>query len=852
MKFARFVCVFILFAVTTVLAQTNPVPFVNQPLVPTAVAPGGPGFTLTVNGTGFVSTSTINWNGTPLATTFVNSSQLTATVPAANIATASTASITVSSPSPGGGTSNVLFFQISAPTTLQFTFFAETQGVAQQAIVADFTGNGNLDFAINACFGQNDCPIIVYLGNGAGLFQNIDQDFQAVNAFADGDFNGDGKLDLVGTNCIDGEQICTLYILLGNGDGTFSPYGNGITLPFYSGLVETGDFNGDGKLDVAIAPQTSTGGVYVFLGNGDGTFQNALISNVGTLSTFGGVGDFNGDGKLDLMGVLTSNQLAFLQGNGDGTFQAPTTYYSVGADTGTILAADLNGDGKLDLVTVQGSPTNTFTVFLGNGDGTFQPQTPSPVSSLNPAGAIGDMNADGKLDLVLSSNTQTLILPGNGDGTFQTPVAASYPSTSSAIGDFNNDGKPDLVLVAYGYLLQQVPVANLDPSTTISFGSQMLGTTSPPYPIMLSNAGSAPLIVSSMTITGANPNDFAFKSFCGLTPTLQTYDHCQINVTFTPTAAGSRAASFTVASNGIGSPTSVGLAGNGVAPPPLPYLSPTSVTFPSQYVGTSGLPQSVTLTNPASTALVISNVTATPADFAPLSTCGSTLAAGASCSIGVFFDPTTSGTRNGTLTVTDNATNSPQTATLTGTGQDFSLAPGSQSSATVSPGQSASYKVSVAPDGGFDQTVTLSCTGAPTQSTCSVSPSSVKLSGSTATATVTVTTSGGSAGLTQPINGPGSNMFGLWVALSGALGLAMMLSLRRWRRELRPRLLYGLAFLCLVSVGITMSACGGGGGSGGSGGGGTQAGTYNLTVTGTFTSGSTNLTHKTSLTLVVQ
>jgi hypothetical protein len=93
-------------------------------------------------------------------------------------------------------------------------------------------------------------------------------------------------------------------------------------------------------------------------------------------------------------------------------------------------------------------------------------------------------------------------------------------------------------------------------------------------------------------------------------------------------------------------------------------------------------------------------------------------------------------------------------------------------------------------------------------------------------------------------------MFGLWVALSGALGLAMMLSLGRWGRERRPRLLYRLAFLCLLSAGVTMSACGGG--NSGGGGGGTQAGTYNLTVTGTFTSGLTNLTHKTNLTLVVQ
>jgi len=103
------------------LAQSNPVPFVNQPLVPSAIAPAGPSFTLTVNGTGFVSGSVVNWNGTPLSTTFVSDSQLTATVPASNIATPSTSSITVSSPSPGGGTSNVLFLAVAAPeTSVQF------------------------------------------------------------------------------------------------------------------------------------------------------------------------------------------------------------------------------------------------------------------------------------------------------------------------------------------------------------------------------------------------------------------------------------------------------------------------------------------------------------------------------------------------------------------------------------------------------------------------------------------------------------------------------------------------------------------------------------------------------------
>jgi hypothetical protein len=464
-----------------VLAQTNAVPLVNQPLVPTAVAPGGPSFTLTVNGTGFVSTSTINWNGTPLATTFVSSSQLTATVPAANIAKGSTASITVSSPAPGGGTSNVLFFAVSAPTTLQFTSFPSNTGVGAldttQPLAADFNRDGKLDFGlINEFPDENAQTIYTFLGNGDGTFQPLQFTYAFSEWWAVGDFNGDGIPDVAGTWCtIEPELECYLFIQLGNGDGTFrGQFGYGST-GFYPGPLAIGDFNGDGRLDVATAGGY---GIYVFLGNGDGTFQNPVTSDNG-VNLVAGVGDFNGDGKLDLIGVEGTQftQLVWLQGNGDGTFQAPSTYYTLGTDTGRIIAADLNGDGKLDLITVQDAPTNTFTVLLGNGNGTFQLGTPYPIGSSLRGGVIGDFNADGKLDLVLSNpatTPDTLLLPGNGDGTFQSPLvlASGLGMFDSVAGDFNDDGKLDLVLVSDDlgadglgpvYLLQETPLPELSP-----------------------------------------------------------------------------------------------------------------------------------------------------------------------------------------------------------------------------------------------------------------------------------------------------------------------------------------------------------------------------------------------------
>jgi hypothetical protein len=200
-------------------AQSNPVPFVNQPVVPMTAAPGGPGFTLTVNGAGFVSGSVVNWNGAALTTTFVSTTQLTATVPGAKIASAGTASVTVANPAPGGGASNVQFFAIS--NLIPTVSFTGTYGVTVQdptGIVADFNGDGKQDLAyVQTVSGVNQ--IAVELGNGDGSFQPP----QAVPAgepevWVVGDFNGDGKLDLA---IIQGGDGPNLGVLLGNGDGTF-------------------------------------------------------------------------------------------------------------------------------------------------------------------------------------------------------------------------------------------------------------------------------------------------------------------------------------------------------------------------------------------------------------------------------------------------------------------------------------------------------------------------------------------------------------------------------------------------------------------------------------------------------
>ena len=407
----------------------NPVPLINQPLVPDAIKPGGTAFVLTVNGTGFVSGSVVHWNGSPLATIFVSGSQLKASV--LPPPSPGTASVTAVNPSPGGGKSNVVFFEVTPPTNVIGLSapgsFAAGSGPSLMA-VGDFNGDGNLDLAV-ANEGSNN--ISVLLGNGHGGFQtHVDYPTgPEPSSIAVGDFNGDGKLDLAVADQNCPASSCgpaSVSILLGKGDGTFEPsvqYSTGSGT--YS--VAVGDFNGDGKLDLAVAASgdgtVDPGGIDVLLGNGDGTFQAAVKygTGSGTNPTSVAVGDFNRDGKLDLAATNAAcatpcGNVAVLLGNGDGTFQ-PAVNYNAGAQPLSIAVGDFNLDGKLDLAVANASTYNV-SVLLGNGDGTF----PNAVNYSTNGGAfsvaVADLNGDGKPDLIAASGSVTVFL-GNGNGTFR-------------------------------------------------------------------------------------------------------------------------------------------------------------------------------------------------------------------------------------------------------------------------------------------------------------------------------------------------------------------------------------------------------------------------------------------------
>jgi hypothetical protein len=576
MKAARLLLFGTLILCGNLLAQTNPIPFVNQPLVPDAAKPGGSGFTLTVNGTGFVSGSVVNWNKSPRPTTFVSSFQLTATISASDIASPNTAAVTVVNPSPGGGSSNPADFVVALPAPDVAMLIRQFDvGITMTSGVAgDFNGDGKLDVAV-ALNTQNGNPggeVAVLLGKGDGSFrQEITIPFQffAGNLIA-GDFNADGKLDLALIT-----NLNQVSVLLGNGDGTFQP-----ARAFLTGIgpvsIVAGDFNHDGNLDLATSNSTDNS-VSVLLGKGDGTFLPHVDTSTGGVSSYGlAVGDFNQDGKLDVaVTESSSNEVTILLGSGDGTFVFGAELLA--SNPGVVATADLNGDGKLDLIVGNGKGFNsTQTLFFGNGDGTFhQGRIFSRSGWQEQTATVADMNADGRLDLVVLLGNQNglgevSVLLGDGTGVFH-PVydvltfiqLYGFPADVAVTGDFNNDGKIDVITSDFRNLgsitvLLQSPVV-FSPAS-VGFGLVFVGKKSPKT-VTLTNTDVSALTISSITVRGANSADFKETNDCP--SSLAPGSNCTIKVMFRPSILGQEHAAIHVVDNGPRGGQSLPLSGRG-------------------------------------------------------------------------------------------------------------------------------------------------------------------------------------------------------------------------------------------------------------------------------------------------
>jgi hypothetical protein len=452
-----------------------------------------------------------------------------------------------------------------------------TTPVSKVFAIGDFNGDGKADLVFTDVF----FTIGVLLGNGNGTFQppsantSLGAGF-TVGSAAVGDFNGDGNADLVVQSFFSND----LKILLGNGNGTFqAPATYQFPSPTF---VAVSDFNGDGKPDLVAID--GGGNISIALGNGDGTFQSANAA--GSTSNWIVTGDFNGDGKADLA-TVSGAVVSILLGKGDGSFQSPLTY-TLSSTGGNLAVGDFNGDTNPDLAILN---TPNVIILLGKGDGTFQP----PVTYAGSAGiysvAVADLNGDGNADLVFNGGSFRAVpaLLGNGDGTFQLPAyyPDSFNNSSLFIGEFNGDGRTDIVFTDGNFLLGSsvsVTPSGTPQSTTIG--------------------SSFPALIQVTVKDGANPIGGATVTFAAPAATLSntTAITQASGVAGVSATAGSLPGTYLMTATALGVSTSF-LLTNLVGPPSIITASPT---LPQSTLLATAFPKplQVTLTdsagNPAS------------------------------------------------------------------------------------------------------------------------------------------------------------------------------------------------------------------------------------------------------------
>jgi hypothetical protein len=427
------------------------------------------------------------------------------------------------------------------------------------------------------------------------------------------------------------------------------------------------------------------------------------------------------------------------------------------------------------------------------------------------------------------------------------------PQTASISFSDNISGSPQLVSLSGTGVSASLSVL----PAGIAFSPQTLQIPAANQSATISNNGTVPVQISSVTVGGADAADFPATPNCPgtLYPPGESKNNfsCQVSVQFQPSAGGPRSANISIVDNASGSPQIVTLSGMGLVPSVA--LPGTIPAFNAQLVGTTSAASPIAITNTGTGALSISSLTLSgtnSGDFQQMSTCvdnaqhTNMIPAGATCTVNMTFVPQAAGNRSATFNIADNALNSPQMMALSGAAVDYSVGvtPGDPQSVVVTAGQTANYNLQVLPLGGFTGAVNLACTGAPAVATCSISQPSVNIAGTSpvgfmvSVATTAASTSwigtkfrGTPSGISQN-SGRTIFLFPLFALALMAI-LVMIAGAFCARRSSRISALVAIPALCVVVL-LILAGCGGGNGGGAQTTStvGTPAGIYTLIVTG--------------------
>ncbi len=665
------------------------------------------------------------------------------------------------------------------------------------------------------------------------------------------------------------------------------------TLPLtVSSISVSGDFSEtDTCVNVSVAAGSSCTIQVTFTPGGTGTLTGQMIiygnfsggqltvGMTGTGASAGVVSLTPGNVSFGQVEVgSTSTPLQVQAGNSGGTAVpissvAVTSPFKISSNScGTSsLTADTSCQILVEFAPTQaGAATGTLTFIDGAGTQTVALSgtgEAAPTDTLNPislsfaATTTGSLSAPQTISLTNSGGEVLTAIGVSGSGAFQasntcgTQLAGQAACSISVVFAPTVAGSQSGTLTVSDALRTQTvvltgtgiapPALSVAPSS-LSFSTQQPGVASAPKTLAVSNTGGAAMANVGFQISGTAAASYSVgASTCGTT--LTGGGSCTVQVVFTPAATGAIVAVLTVSSSTLGvTPVSVPLNGSGLLTGGL-TTSPTQLSFPTLAVGQSSSSLPITISNGSNIAIGAPALQISGPFGLTQNTCTSNLAAGASCSAAVIFQPATGGTAAGTLTASASGAASPVNVPLSGVGFDFAVAVSGASSTTVAAGQTADYSVTITPANGVQGSFTYVCGTLPANALCLFNPATTTVSGG-ATGNVTIQISTGSSGSARMGSPAGWRMLPMMCGL-----LLLPLALRR-RRKVIFRAFFLVLLGAAVLVGVSACAGSGGGsssGSGGSGGSGsssaTPPGTYSIPVT--FSS--TGTSHAVTVTLTV-